>query len=348
MVHYSRIVFEGSYTDDNKIFFPYKDWSAAHILKNETHCPGRFRFYRNYNLYIVGKQVKNNTDSIKGGMPMKFGFIGAGKVGFSLGKYLAGNSQTVVGYYSEWKEDAIEAADFTDSNYYMQLEPLVKDSDVLFLTVPDGEIRTVWNQLKETEIRGKIICHTSGALSSEVFSDISKRGGFGFSIHPLFAVSDKYYSYKELSGSYFTIEGSKEKIEDMKALFESFGNTVCVISKEDKVKYHGAAAIASNLVVGLIGLSEQLLMECGFDKMSAHNALSPIIKGNVAHVLKDGCERALTGPIERNDTDTVKKHLAVLEGNHSEVYKAVSREILNIAKMKNKDRDYSKMEEILK
>lgn len=279
---------------------------------------------------------------------MKFGFIGAGKVGFSLGKYLADNNQTVVGYYSEWKEDAIEAAEFTGSKSYTDLELLVKDSDVLFLTVPDGVIETVWNQLKETEISGKIICHTSGALSSEVFSGISKRGGFGFSIHPLFAVSDKYHSYKELSGSYFTIEGSTEKIKDMKALFESFGNTVCVISKEDKVKYHGAAAIASNLVVGLIGLSEQLLMECGFDKESAHNALSPIIKGNVEHIINDGCEKALTGPIERNDIETVKKHLAVFEGNSEAVYKTVSKQVLDIAKMKNKDRDYSKMEEILK
>lgn len=279
---------------------------------------------------------------------MKFGFIGAGKVGFSLGKYLADNNQTVVGYYSEFKEDAIEAAEFTGSGSYSQLEPIVKDSDVLFLTVPDGLIENVWNQVKEIDISGKIICHTSGALSSEVFSDISKRGGFGFSIHPLFAVSDKYHSYKELSGSYFTIEGSKKKIEDMKTLFESFGNTVCIISKEDKVKYHGAAAIASNLVVGLIGLSEQLLVECGFDKESAHNALSPIIKGNVEHIINEGCEKALTGPIERNDIETVKKHLAVLEGNSRTAYQAVSRQVLDIAKMKNKDRDYSKMEDILK
>ena len=279
---------------------------------------------------------------------MKFGFIGAGKVGFSLGKYLANNNQTLVGYYSEFEKDALEAAEFTDSKSYTDLELLVKDSEVLFLTVPDGLIEEVWDQIKETDIRGKIICHTSGALSSEVFSDISKRGGFGFSIHPLFAVSDKYHSYKELSGSYFTIEGSKEKIEDMKTLFESFGNTVCVISKEDKVKYHGAAAIASNLVVGLIGLSEQLLMECGFDKESAHNALSPIIKGNVGHIIDDGCQMALTGPIERNDTETVKKHLAVLEGNSRQIYQTVSRQVLDIAKMKNKDRDYSKMEEILK
>ena len=57
---------------------------------------------------------------------------------------------------------------------------------------------------------------------------------------------------------------------------------------------------------------------------------------------------ALTGPVERNDIETVKKHLAVLEGNSHTVYRTVSREVLNIAKMKNKDRDYSKMEDVLK
>ena len=225
---------------------------------------------------------------------------------------------------------------------------LVKDSEIVFITVPDGVIEKVWSSIKHFSLSGKIICHTSGALSSEVFSDISKRGGFGFSIHPLFAVSDKYSSYKELSKSYFTVEGSEEKINFVKQWLESFGNNVCVISKENKVKYHASAAIASNLVVGLISLSEQLLLECGFDKDSADTALAPIIRGNVEHCLNDGCSAALTGPIERNDITTVLKHLKTLSGNSKEIYKAVSRQVLDVAKNKNKDRDYSEMEDILK
>ena len=161
---------------------------------------------------------------------MKVGFIGAGKVGFSLGKYLADNNQKVIGYYSEFKEDAKEASKFTNSAYYTDVELLVKDSEIVFITVPDGVIEKVWSSIKHFSLSGKIICHTSGALSSEVFSDISKRGGFGFSIHPLFAVSDKYSSYKELSKSYFTVEGSEEKINFVKQWLESFGNNVCVIS----------------------------------------------------------------------------------------------------------------------
>ena len=279
---------------------------------------------------------------------MKFGFIGAGKVGFSLGKYLSDNGQDVTGYYSEFSEDAVEAAEFTKSKSYDNIELLVKDSDVLFLTVSDGQIENVWEQLKICHISHKIVCHCSGALSSEVFSNIAEFGSFGYSIHPLFAVSNKYQSYKELSNSYFTIEGSPEKIGEIKALFESFGNNVCVVSKEDKVKYHSAAAIASNLVAGLIGISEGLLKECGFDEESAHKALAPIIQGNIKHIIDDGVTQALTGPVERNDVGTVKKHLAVLEKNDKEAYITVSRRLVEIAKTKNRDRDYSEMEEILK
>ena len=139
----------------------------------------------------------------------------------------------------------------------------------------------------------------------------------------------------------------KVAINKMKELFESFGNTVCIISKDDKIKYHGAAAIASNLVVGLIGLSEELLKQCGFDEKSAHNALAPIIKGNVKHIVEEGVVEALTGPIERCDVSTVRKHMSVFDKKTNEIYKAVSKEVLEIAKIKNKDRDYSKMEEVL-
>lgn len=279
---------------------------------------------------------------------MKIGFIGAGKVGFSLGKYLADNGHYIAGYFSECYDDALEASKFTNSTVYKTKESLVKDSEVLFLTVPDGIIEDVWNSIKNWDISGKIVCHCSGALSSKVFSDISEHGGFGYSIHPLFAVSDKYNSYRELSKSYFTIEGSPEKLNEVQALFEKMGNTVCIISSENKVKYHAAAAIASNLVVGLIDLSEQLLKECGFEENAAHRALEPIISGNIKHILNDGVVNALTGPVERNDVKTIEKHLAVLKGNEAKIYIAVSNQILKIAKEKNKDRDYSGIEEILK
>ncbi len=279
---------------------------------------------------------------------MRIGFIGAGKVGFSLGKYFSEQGLQVAGYFSEFYQDAKEAADFTGSRAYETMEQLLEDSEVLFLTVTDAQIENVWNQLKASHISNKIVCHCSGALSSEVFSNIAEYGSYGYSIHPLFAVSDKYNSYKELSNSYFTIEGNPDKLDFIKNLFVKLGNNVCIISKEDKVKYHAAAAVASNLVVGLISMSEKMLRECGFDEISAHEALSPIIKGNVEHIIDDGVCKALTGPIERNDVATVKKHLSVMSSDEKDAYVAVSKLVLEVAKEKNRNQNYKEMEEALR
>lgn len=279
---------------------------------------------------------------------MKTGMIGAGKVGCSLGKYFMIHGLSVSGFYDVDIESAKEAADFAGTDYEEELDCLVRKSDALFLTVPDGLITEVWNQIKEMPIEGKFICHCSGALSAEdAFSDIRDRGAFGYSIHPLFAVSDRFHSYKELSHAYFTMEGDQEHFEEIAEIFESFGNEVRRIDAKDKVKYHCAAAICSNQVIALIQESLDLLSECGFDEQSAIQALSPIVSGNVAHILKDGTVNSLTGPVERCDLGTVQKHLNCLGEKDQVLYGLLSQKLVSIGKRKNPDRNYRSMEELL-
>ncbi|MGN0484827.1 MAG: Rossmann-like and DUF2520 domain-containing protein [Lachnospiraceae bacterium] len=286
----------------------------------------------------------------KGGRPMKMqmGFIGAGKVGYSLGRYFTEHGQKVAGYYSQHAQSAADAAAFTESRQFQTINELVEKSDVLFLTVPDGKIAEVWEQVKTCKIAQKLICHCSGAMTSEVFSDIDQYEAYGYSIHPLFAIHDKYESYKELSKSFFTIEGHEKYRSFWTELFSEMGNAVQVIPKEGKTRYHAAAAIASNLMVALVHFSEKELEESGFSPENARKALSPILSTNLEHILESGCVQALTGPLERNDLQTVQKHLGVLEGNDREIYKSLSRELIEIAQKKNPERTYNKMEELLK
>ena len=269
---------------------------------------------------------------------MKFGFIGAGKVGFSFGKYFAIHDLDVVGYYSEVKEDSLEAADFTNSKSYDSLQELVEDSDVLFLTVPDDSLEDVWNQLNSCHFTDKIICHTSGVHTSEIFSGLDNHEAHGYSIHPLCAINDKYKSYEDLSQIYFTIEGDEEKLDEVSDLFVRLGNKVNLIKTEDKARYHLAAAVASNLVVGLVDMAERVI---------PHEALVPIMKSNMDHIIEDGTVDALTGPIERGDVTTIEKHLAALKPSEVDTYKAVSKQVLKVAKKKNPDRDYSEIEKLL-
>ena len=284
-------------------------------------------------------------------MPMainkKIGFIGAGKVGFSLGRYFMEHHMDVSGYYSQNPLSAKEAAAFTQTAFFETLQDVVRESDVLFLTVPDSKIASVWNELKQHHIQGKIVCHCSGALSSDIFSNMESFQIYGYSIHPLFAIHDPYTSYKELSQCLFTIEGHEQYKDYFKSLFKQLGNPLQVIDKEDKVRYHLTATMASNLVVGLVHLCEQQLIQCGFAKENCTKALGPLLQFNIAHILSDGCEKALTGPLERCDCATVKKHLQAISGNEETIYKCLSKVLLAIAKNKNPERHYEEMEGIL-
>ncbi|MEG0805080.1 MAG: DUF2520 domain-containing protein [Lachnospiraceae bacterium] len=278
---------------------------------------------------------------------MKIGFIGAGKVGFSMGKYLKEHNQIITGYYSRNPKSALEAADFTNTKVYSRLDRLVMDSEILFLTVPDASIQVVWEKLKQLPIRDKCIVHCSGSLTSAIFSEIDRYSAYGYSIHPLFAISDKYNSYKELSKSLFTIEGDRRYLQTMVSLLEKCGNSVQVIDAAVKVRYHAAAVMASNLIVGLAKASSDLLVECGFSEENAAIALNPLMMGNMEAIVASGSKAALTGPIERNDVETVKRHLKALTGNKKEIYRVISKQLVELAKEKHPETNYDQMKESL-
>lgn len=63
---------------------------------------------------------------------MRIGFIGAGKVGFTLGKYFAVNGLDVAGYYSRNYRSAEEAAAFTCSEAFDSITRLAAYAILFF------------------------------------------------------------------------------------------------------------------------------------------------------------------------------------------------------------------------
>jgi len=279
---------------------------------------------------------------------MKMGFIGAGKVGFSLGKFFVSKNVQVTGYYSRHRESAEEAAEFTQTLVYEDIAALVKDSDAIFVTVPDGQIQAVYEQLKELEISEKQICHCSGAMSSEeAFPEIVKHGAYGYSIHPLFPVSSKYETYEKLTDAFFCLEGDAAHLNEWKDFFEDLGVRTRMIEKSDKAAYHAACTIASNLICAMMQESMELLQTCGFSQEDALEALSPLARSNMERILTCGPVTALTGPVERCDTSTVKKHLECLHDvDDRQMYATASRKLISMAKEKHPERNYESMEDL--
>lgn len=274
---------------------------------------------------------------------MDIGIIGAGRVGCSLGKYLFEKGISITGYYSRSKESAEQAATFTKSNVFSSKEELVRNCQVIWITTPDDEIFPVWESIREFVKEKKTICHFSGSLSSDVFSDRNRTDISVCSIHPVFAFNNKFESWKFLDPVLFTIEGDEEAAADMKALFEGVGNPVQLIRKENKIRYHAAAVMASNLVIGLYRMSVGILKDCGFTGDMAEKMLGPLVYGNVKRLLESSPEEALTGPIERADAGTVKKHLEALGEKEREIYLLLGEQLIPVAQKKNPKMDYGEI-----
>ena len=273
---------------------------------------------------------------------MRIGIIGAGKVGTTLGKYLSIHGKNVTGFYSRTHESADEAATFAETETYSSLCKLVEKSDVIFITTPDGVIHQVWGDLLHQDISNRIICHFSGSLSSHVFSGREEAGASGISMHPMYAFSDKFHSYEQFHTAYLTLEGDPEAVAVMKPMWEAIGHHVLTLKAEDKIKYHAAAAMASNEMLGLMQASLDLLSECGFSEKDSMALLTPLVQGNIASMREKGCVNALTGPVERGDAQTVRKHLQALEGSKAgKIYQSLGSTMVELAKRRNPDRDYT-------
>ena len=271
---------------------------------------------------------------------MQISFIGAGKVGVSLGKYFISKGRKVGGYYSLSPESAAWAANFTHTKKYQSIKEIISSSDMIFFTVPDDRIREVWESARPYT-HGKIIAHCSGIHSSNIFSDIDRTGSMAYSIHPLCAISDRETSWQALGDVLFTIEGDARNISNIQDMFTQMGNRTCFISAENKIKYHAAASLASNHMTAVFFMAQKLFLECGFTEQQANEELYRLAKGNLENIHAQGCIASLTGPVERGDKNTVQKHLDALNADMKKAYLENAKQLLEIAEQKNPDRDYA-------
>lgn len=276
------------------------------------------------------------------------GIIGAGKVGVSLGRYFFSDDEyNLVGYYSQSQDSAIYAAKLTNTAKFNNLETLVKKSNIILITTPDDSIKGVWDEISHLNIQNKIIGHCSGSLSSDIFFDISSKGAYGCSIHPIMAISSKEDSYKVLKDAFFTLEGDEAALIFFEKLLNKKKNKYKILSFSDKTSYHLASVFVSNLFISLGNISVKLLSKYGFSEKDSLEALSSLIRGNVENFIKNGAEKSLTGPVERNDLETVVNHMGAVEGKVRDIYRLLSLEALDIASKKNESKDYTDLKNLL-
>ena len=212
-------------------------------------------------------------------------------------------------------------------------------SDIVWLCVPDSQITRAATALATKGVwKGRVVLHSSGALTSDELAALRRRGAAVASIHPL--MSFVLRAQPSLAGVPFAIEGDSHALRVARAIVKDLGGQSFAIRKKDKAAYHAWGTFASPLLTALLATTERVAAAAGIDQKAARSRMLPILKQTLSNYALLGAPGAFSGPVIRGDSDTVQKHLRNLQRIPvaRDVYVALARAALEYLPSANKMR----------
>ncbi|MFO7667680.1 MAG: Rossmann-like and DUF2520 domain-containing protein [Desulfobacterales bacterium] len=273
-------------------------------------------------------------------MKPSFTIIGCGRVGIALAKYLVKYGYISAGLASKSLASAKRVANLIGSSCFSNiLWEASKKADIVFITTPDGVIKSVCDSISEMNgfKSGSVVLHCSGALSSKELISAKNCGAYTGSMHPLQSFASTEYEFNPFSGIVTSVEGDREAVDAAKHVTEDLGSHCVTIKTEEKMLYHASAVVASNYLVTLLDLSLNLIKLAGVTGEDALRGLKPLIEGTISNVEKMGVQNALTGPIARGDILTIEKHLSEIGSKAPgllSLYRTLGIHTVEIARLK--------------
>ncbi|MEO0900104.1 MAG: DUF2520 domain-containing protein [Bacteroidota bacterium] len=190
----------------------------------------------------------------------------------------------------------------------MKVEDLVSEVDLVLLSVSDGAIQQVANQLSPVIARFKhapIVAHSSGSIPLAHLQEASPKTGI---FYPLQIFTP--HAISDLSDAPFFIEGKAESLTDLQKLASKISPKVYEMSSEERLRLHMGAVIACNF--------SNYLYKIAQDQLPNHlplqlNVYEPLLRMTLEKALQEGPEHTQTGPAIRADLGTLQAHLKLLE-----------------------------------
>ena len=242
----------------------------------------------------------------------KIAIIGAGKLAHSLAPALIQSDYDVQIVISRKLSSAKSLAKkISIPQYSNSLKKIPQEVNVYFLTVPDGEIKKVAQQLSKLkkDFRTCICFHFSGVEDISALKILMKKGCSTGSLHIIRPFPSK---------NIIDIRNSPASIETESRQVKAFLLQLCrqlklkphFISSDEKVFHHIAAVHSSNFLVGNMFNAFNLI-----STKSKHPKaiLRKTSQSALDNVFKLSPAKALSGPIDRGDIYTIRKHLDALE-----------------------------------
>jgi predicted short-subunit dehydrogenase-like oxidoreductase (DUF2520 family) len=191
---------------------------------------------------------------------------------------------------------------------------LLAPSQIIIIATPDDVIEDVARRLAKTQPRGdgRVVLHTSGALSSTVLAPLDQKGFATGSLHPLIAVSDRLKGVPTWKGAFWCVEGQRAAVQSGRRIVRDLGGRSFSIRPESKALYHAAALMVSGQMVALFDVAIGMLIKSGLTAANARRILLPLVQSNSRNLERFDPAHALTGTFARGDLATVQRHLKAL------------------------------------
>ncbi len=236
-------------------------------------------------------------------MGVELSIVGAGRCGRTLGLLARRAGWRIGAVTCRTLEHARAAAAFIGAG-----RPSTKPEGaaLTLIAVPDGEIEGVARALRMPS--GGVAVHTCASLGAEALRPLRPAGA----LHPLRSFADPGKAAAAFRGTACAVDGDAAAMKAIAPFVREIGGTLLKVKAGRKALYHAGAVFASNYVVAALEAALRLFEEAGVKRSAALGALANLAQGTLDNVRAVGIPAALTGPIERGDVGTVKRHTAAI------------------------------------
>ena len=266
------------------------------------------------------------------------GIIGPGRAGVGLALALALAGHEVL-LYGRRKKAVPEPLTLTVGPADSPPPAWIAQAGVVILAVRDNAIRFLAESLARTgAVRpDQVVLHLSGAQGQEALAPLlSSRAALG-SLHPLQTIAAAERAPERLKGAWAAVEGMPRAVQAAEGLARALGLRPFRIPSEAKPIYHAGAVFASNYFVVVEAVAQRLLRLAGLSDAEAWQALRPLVAGTFDNLTGQGPLAALTGPVARGDTATLRRHIERLSRDDALLYRALGRAALELAREQGMD-----------
>lgn len=188
-------------------------------------------------------------------------------------------------------------------------------ADILWLCVPDAAIKRVTGRIVKRVgkrgLKGQLVVHSSGALSTLVLQAAARAGASVASVHPVMSFATRVPV--SLQGVPFGVEAEPAARRILNAIVRQVGGRPFAVEAAKKALYHAVGVLSSPLLVSQLAAAHEAAALAGFTPQQAKRLIVPIVRATVDNFFLRGPGKSFSGPIARGDVQTIHLHLQALK-----------------------------------